>query len=633
MPLLSLLPLLGFSLATQRRFGLSASLSLMLSVSVWLVVVFVFGLVNLLGPAAIAVWSLGILVLAIEIPHVLKAMKARQFSPVFVLFPLFCLLFWSVHHSSQLFFYDEYSHWGVFIKDMWALDAFWQADSNTIHPRYLPGTAVWHYAFTVFAPETDASVYLAQFVLLLTPLLVLFDRLEWRQVPWMLAAMAWVVIGLANFGHGVASLYVDHLVSTWYAGVLLAVLLNPALSWRQLCLLFAPLLVLTLTKDVGVAFSLSAAGIIALVCLIRRWRLETKPRALLRSAFLGLVLIVPSLIAITLWSANRDAVGAEAGLHSLSETVSGVLAGERQLNDAAAALVTARYGWVFQHQQIAKTALSSNYNEYSFPLASQFEDRFRLTTLSAYLAFALVFVMLLGFGGGRSGRAEWGVVAALALFTAISYSAVLYATYQFAFAERGVLLPSYIRYTHSAVLALYLLVFAALLPAAGVITATVTLGAKRLPAGAAISGALLAALLLFETPYLRGFTSANPVVQSRADSEVMVSGIQQALGSRRLWVFFPVDSPNGFLGQVLQYQMSPTPTTVERSVSFLQNSDEAIRDALSAYDVLWFPVTNDEIDQRVTSVIGVRLDGRFVEVVDGPGDTVRFSLFEFASAP
>ena len=95
------------------------------------------------------------------------------------------------------------------------------ADTNAAHPDYPPGAAVWQYFFTLLPGYDEGTVYLAQFVLLMTPLLVLFETLTLRQWLWVPALLALCALGLANFGHGIVSLYTDHMLSVWYAGVML----------------------------------------------------------------------------------------------------------------------------------------------------------------------------------------------------------------------------------------------------------------------------------------------------------------------------------------------------------------------------------------------------------------------------
>ncbi|MEO0630841.1 MAG: hypothetical protein AAFY46_08945, partial [Planctomycetota bacterium] len=515
MPLISLLPLFGISLLLQRRFGLRAGLALMLAVAGWMALVFVGGLVNLLRPTAVGVWGLGVLLLVVQLPWWIRALRRDGPNVVYTLLVVFSLAFWFVHHDSQYFYFDEYGHWGIYLRDMWALDSYWQADSNALHRRYPPGAPLWQYAFTIVSPRVDASAYFAQFVLLMAPAMVLYEGIGWKRPGWLVAITVALVAGLANLGHGVASLYVDHLVSTWFAGLLIVFMLQRKPGLARIAALALPLVVLSLLKDAGVAFALAATGIIATVFFVDRWRGDGAPRAFATAALCGVLLAAPSLLALGTWSANRDAAGVARETQSFGGVVRGVLGGERALDEDATSLISERYRTVFLHQQLAKDAVSAQFNAFSVPMMSLFEDRFRVSTATFYALFALFFLVLLGVGRPAQQTGRWSLLAAGALGTALAYSAVLYLSYLFAFGERGLILSSYIRYTHSAALALFMIVVAALSPAHGLIGGTRRIGRIAVPAAGGVMALLLAWLVALETPYLRNFTEQNPRLEPR----------------------------------------------------------------------------------------------------------------------
>ncbi|MEM9334580.1 MAG: hypothetical protein AAGA33_06995 [Pseudomonadota bacterium] len=630
MPLLALIPLLGYTLTARRRLALDTSFSLVLAVSGWLVLVYAFGLVGLLREGAVAIWVVGAVLFLVELPSLVAGLRQRQAEIVIGLFVLFCLAFWFVHHDSQYFFFDEYAHWGVFIKDMWYFDRFWLADTNAWHPHYVPGAPVWQYALTVFAPEVDASAYFAQFILLIAPLMVMFDRLGVRQAVWFVAVIIVAVIGLANFGHSVASLYVDHAIATWFAGVLLIAAFQRDLAAWKLALLFPSLVLLALLKDVGIGFALAAAGLISAIVFARQLRDRPLGKALATSAAVGIVLLLPSLLAVTAWSANRDAAGVASSSYSLSGVVKPMLSGAEAEDPEEAEIIRQRFWYVFQHQQLSKDEVSARYNAFSFPIIQEFQDAFRLTTLNFYLLFALFFVIALAIRQPTQARIEWGILAAGLLFTALSYTLVMYISYLVAFGERGVLISSYIRYVHSIVLAMFLVGFAALLPQSGLFAdRRVVVSGRPVPVTAPVFAVLAMMMLVFETPYLRGFTTTNQVVGLRQQMEPLMAELRERFADERVWLFLPNDQPNGIFGQILQFQIAPASTTVERSTAFLGQDAASIREAVSAFDVLWFPTENAELDERVGSVLGLSLDGRFVRVQRGPDGETTFELYAF----
>ena len=144
--------------------------------------------------------------------------------------------------------------------------------------------------------------------------------------------------------------------------------------------------------------------------------------------------------------------------------------------------------------------------------------------------------------------------------------------------------------------------------------------------------ALLAWLYVAETPHLATIIERNPRLEPRIAAEPLMRDIRSAVGERRLWVYYPADRPNGFLGELIQFQLAPTPTTIERDPAFFDQPADALTEALSGYDVLWFPMPDAGTDRRVADVLGVTLQGRFVEPHRRENGSTGFRLYEFANA-
>ena len=609
MPLFALLPLAGWTWLARRLTGSALGPGLLIAISAWLLVAFLGGLAGQLWLTTRAIWVLGA---GLGVLALLEWARTRPLTvPIgIVLAGASLLAFWALHGRSQFLYFDEYGHWGVFLRDLWATHAYWGPDSNALHPRYPPGTPLWQYAFTVFAPQRDSSAYLAQFVLLLAPVAVLWSKLSWRQWPWAVFALAVAVIGLSNFGHGIASLYVDHVLGAWLAGTVLAYLLERPTGWR-LAAYALPLVTMTLIKDVGIAFALGAAACMAIAYGWQRWRIERRlPQALLAVLAAGILLPLPAGLALVGWSLERDASGIATETQSLRGVAQGVLSGEVRGDAAQREGITTVFREVFLNQQLSKDATSAGFNEFTTPITGLFTDPWRISTAGFYLAF--VIWMAVAVGLARHHRVAWGSTAVILAATALAYSGVLFASYLFAFGDRGILLPSYLRYTHTAVLALLWVAAGVLMPQFGVYGASGARAARRLvPAG--LAGVLVAWLLILETPYPASFMRSNPVLPQRAQGDALMAEVRAAVGQRRLWIWFPKDQPNGFIGRLMQFQLAPTPTTVERDEGFFEQPEDAMRAALASYDVLWMPLADASTLQAVATALGGTDPGPFLE--------------------
>jgi len=172
-----------------------------------------------------------------------------------------------------------------------------------MHPRYPPGAPLWQYLFNAFVPPSDGKAYLAHFVLLLAPLLILWNAVRWSQPLWIVAILALVLLAIANFGLGVSTLYVDQITAVWYLGTILAAVADHNLASRRIALYAAPLAVLALLKDAGLPLAVSGAVILAALFFCRRAAASTPLRSnLLRTNAALAVLLAPLLLCVQVWS-------------------------------------------------------------------------------------------------------------------------------------------------------------------------------------------------------------------------------------------------------------------------------------------------------------------------------------------
>lgn len=616
MALFSLLPLLGFACWLQDRFRFAPATSLLFAVSGWIIVAFAGGLIGALWWTCMLIWVLGLTLFGHRLFAMLSGRVARDIPTSYGMLIVFGVLFWLVHGDSQFFYYDEYAHWGVFYRDMTALDAFWGADTNSMHPRYPPAAPLWQYAFGIFLAPGDSVAYLAQFILLFTPLMVLWHKLAWRQIGWIFGAGVLCLVVLLNFGHGVTSLYVDHVIGAWFVGIILCAVVDPPKSLPRALLFCLPLTVLALIKDVGLAFALAAAGIIALLTLRQRVACGSKwTSSLAASVLLGIVLVLPAVVSVQTWTWNRDSMSVPQDDQSLSGVSTGLIDGGNALDEEQRAEVAKRFKQVFFDQQLSKSPVSWQFNAFSYPIMPLFTDRFRLTTFWMFVAFVIWYAVMLRVITRGEARWTWGLVGLGLIGTAVAYTAGLYFGYQHAFGERGLILSSYIRYMHSMVLPLAIAAFAPFLPGFGPLRKSSGDGqANWYTSPASIFTIGLALMIVTETPYARPLLNPFPRPAIRVQTERAAELIRSEAEAESVWIFLPVDTPNGFDGRVLLFQLSPVPATLERSESFFAQSDDEMIQAWRGFGILWFPLQSDELVTRLSGMLGEEFRGEIIRV-------------------
>ncbi len=586
---LTLLPLLGIALAIGRIARVSAAIAFFLGVAFVILTLYAAALAGALWWTALAVHIGGVALLGLEaLRHTRQRAALAIPVPIGVL-ALLCSWFWVVHGDDQYMLYDEFSHWGIFLRDMLALDGLWTADTNSMHPRYPPGAPLWQYLFNAFVPASDGKAYFAHFVLLLAPLLVLWNGVRWSQPIWIVGILALVLLAVANFGLGISTLYVDQTIGVWYLGTILAAIADDNLASRRVALYAAPLAVLALLKDAALPFAISGAAILAaLFC----WRAleRARPRSgLLKTGAAFAVLLAPVLLCAQVWSWNRDAVGAPREVYSLSGIVGGIAGGTAAADAARDAELTRRLTEVFFDQQLSNGSATWEQNEYTYGMRDLFTDSYRLTTFGLLVAFALWWVLIAYRVLTPESRSSWLLVAGGVLVTAIAYIASLHLSYRFAFGERGLALPSYLRYVHVVALPMFLLSFCPLLPAFRRTERERVWHIREwtVPQRAALCAAAVAACYVLETPYLQRILEPNPKIDVRTALEPLLEDIRADVGTSRLWIYYPTDTGNGFNGRVVQFLLAPTPAAIERSPQFFENDAASVAASWRESEYVW----------------------------------------------
>lgn len=592
-PLLSLLALCGFWTHTARWLRLDAAPALLLAVAAMLAVLYTGGLLGVLDATVWGLRGLGLVAGVLAVTAWWRQPERSLPSPAVVVPIVLVLAFWALHHDASYFYYDEFGHWGIYLRDMLAAGEFWGAETNARHPQYVPGGPLWQYFFVQGASTVrpDGLAYLAQFVLLISPLSLLWHRLGWPDWPWVLGLLVVLMLGLAAFTPGITSLYVDHLLSAWFVGALL-------LHWhlaggprRRLALLALPLLVLGLLKSVGLPLAVAAVGMMAIQELFSGQPAEPGPvRPWIRRFGLltaaSVLVLLPTVVAVLAWHGQRDALGVRSSSGSVAEIVTRAPALPTADREALVAEIDRRYGEVLLHQQLGKEAQSWNYNSFTYALRPLFTDSHRLSYVGLCVVVALLWLVavIVVVPPALRKRALW-LGLGLAVVSS-GFAVMLWVTYRGG-GEYSLLLSSVLRYLHTLALPLFLLVFVLLTP--GFARARMSQPVAS-PAAAALFASALALYAFNEPPYLRPLFVSRDYLPLRAQTDAVTAQLRALAGDGKIWVFLPNDSPNEFMGRFLQFQLSPVPASIERSPEFWSASGDQIASALGGYAVLWFPV-------------------------------------------
>jgi len=482
----------------------------------------------------------------------------------------------------------------------------------------------------VFSNRVEGAAYLGQFVLLVSPLMVLWENIDWRRAGWVAGVLILVTMALANFGHGYTSLYVDHLLGAWFAGVLLNFSLSVrAQGYRRLYFYIVPLAAIVLFKSTGLFFAVACSGLMGLLLLNResaRVPKATVATRLLKSAALPVAASLLSIALLGAWSVNRDAAGISKSVDSTSGIAGSLLQRESVLTAAEQQELTRRFVDVMLHHQISKDEMSAQFNAFSYSIMPLFKDGWRLTT-ATLLALSLTAILLMWrWLVPDDRRTQWLITGGGTWLMAVAYIVVLYLGYRYiANDPKALELSSYVRYAHSMLLPLVLVTFSPLLPAFGdgrgpLVQVGEGLAVSR---NALVFAVALAAFLVFERPYLKPLYSVQQPPLLRTQLEPMTAGIRSTIEESSVWVYFPNNLENGFVGQVLQYLLTPGRTYVEERADHLLYDPAALIPELRHFQYAWFPAQSPEIDAALKELAGELPPTRLFRVVVS-GDELHF---------
>lgn len=265
-------------------------------VSVIITSIYIFGLYGEVLWAAKTLFWLGITLFPISLLLFIKN-KTPIYSiltPGLVLFVIVSLLIGVKINNCIFTGWDELSHWGLITKILLITGNFPDNFAIATKLYYPPGANLFH----VFAGlnswgSFEGNAYVAQLILLLAPLAAIFYQTRWKHKLRIILILFVSHIVITGLGPGYRSLYVDHVLSIFFAMIIVIYFyLRDQPRWHLL--LLAPMLfVLPLIKETGYMLAWFAILVIAIDQLASV--LCTRKQAVIGISILALLAALPFL--------------------------------------------------------------------------------------------------------------------------------------------------------------------------------------------------------------------------------------------------------------------------------------------------------------------------------------------------
>lgn len=280
---LSLLILLLISLFFTMRFGLNAAAAPLLSLSVVVVALALFGIADLLfvGGVVVAAFAAFCAVYVFFIKrYALRDIAKRFLRPGVVFFVAATVAFWIVLSAKDAHFrvWDEFSFWGTSCKLVFERNELYTLSVNSMRNHaYPPAIALLSYFVQFFSNTfSEWQVYLAYNMALMAVMSVLFARVKWKNPLAIAAVGAFSILGLYTFFWTLRGMYLyatsysDFLANAVFAGILLMWFCCKDNKPVRYFATMAVVVFAVLIRDVNFALALIATGVIAVDMVITK---------------------------------------------------------------------------------------------------------------------------------------------------------------------------------------------------------------------------------------------------------------------------------------------------------------------------------------------------------------------------
>jgi cytochrome bd-type quinol oxidase subunit 2 len=567
-----LLPIFGFAIFFRRFLKKTPSFCIFLAITSIISVEFVFGLLNLLKYGSFALFYGGAgLMLYMFLKHKKEVYEFFSSLSVVVYVGVSIFYLYSMQ-GAEFFFWDEYSHWGAFIKEMFYFDRFYDATSVAAHLNYPPGASLWDYFLVSNLFFSETNIYFAYFLFLFSSTLMMYENLKAKDIHWVVLIFVIQMSLFASFGHWFSSIYVDHLIGAMFAGLIFSYL-SDEFRLKELWL-FTPLLVsIVLVKEIGLYFGIAFLGFVFFYEILKA-KLNKAELLKLFGVLLGLLLVM--VLALKVWGYRQESVGVQKEHQSISGIAKSLFLDEKVLDEKTQKEVKKRFWEVVNYQQIHKEKISLNYNEFSYSLMPRYTKEIKFTTSGIMLFYLALMIVLLVVVKDKDSRLKIAFSYIYMLLISIIYLFILYFSFLVAFGDGALRVPSFVRYMNMAILPMMFVGFFVMMP-------VMRLHSKKLFATACV---LAIAMLFVVQPYYKPLYSQmqNPM---RKDIDKVSTNIVKntTLGSKIFVVF--AGSNRGSIANMLRYSLIPLKTKICNKNFKEKSSKEMLKEYLK-YDYIWF---------------------------------------------
>ncbi|WP_347938806.1 hypothetical protein [Rickettsia oklahomensis] len=287
MIIIPILSIFGFSSFFAQYFKTKLTFAIPVTISILVPILYCFAMLKLLSTVTYISYFLGIF-LALRNLHIP--------SKEFIVLALLIFIFFLYTRDASLHSYDDFSHWGIFTKELLYFGFFENQSSLTsiitTHAHYPRGAAVYHYFMLLLSGYSDGNVLFAHCLLHLAFLAPLAVNEKFWQTGVLFSLLLCSVV---LYTTGIRSIYNDSTIGLMF-GAIFAIYILEENKQKALLIILPITILLALFREIGTWLA-SFASII----LIFHYTLFYKKPKKISDYIIYLILITLPILFSFIW--------------------------------------------------------------------------------------------------------------------------------------------------------------------------------------------------------------------------------------------------------------------------------------------------------------------------------------------
>lgn len=243
------------------------------------IILYLFGLMGHLKTGIYTIYAVAIVAFVFAVYlYNRKNMSIQQFvSPGLIVFWIIFGVIVLINQNVWYGRFDEYSHWGLAVKDMFYNDSLAKHLGTTVLlPRYVPFvTLIEYYYVYLNGLYVQDIVYIAFQVIMLSYVIMLCKPLQKSRSLWIPVILSMVSIPPIFFEDFSNCIYVDPLLGFMVFYILACYFSEEKMTLRELQII-SGLAALVLTKDMGLVFAGLAVIVVLVHCIWNKYTTREK---------------------------------------------------------------------------------------------------------------------------------------------------------------------------------------------------------------------------------------------------------------------------------------------------------------------------------------------------------------------